>query len=142
MPTKGRNMNYKVLSALHDELNQGWVWITNPGFESRSVVKITNSDKASYCECLEIDDNYISIYNKPPRVNIDRNQPTLTINDWYRKKLGSITTKTVHELEVKAANGWWGKLRAILQHPQIVVRMAMWLAIISVTLGAISVILA
>ena len=35
-------MEYRVLAALRDELNQGWVWVTNSGLESRSVVKITN----------------------------------------------------------------------------------------------------
>jgi hypothetical protein len=136
-------MEYRVLAAIHDELNQGWVWVSNSGLESRSVVKITNkkNNKAIYCECLAIDENYRSIYNKPPREEIDVSKNTITINEWYRRKLGDITTKTVHELEIKAANGLWGKLRANFQHPQNVVRMATWLAIISVVLGVIGVVL-
>jgi hypothetical protein len=134
-------MEYRVLASLRDELNQGWVWVTNCGLDSRSVVKITNkkTKKRIYCECLEIDDNYIFVYNNPPRENIDESKATIIISAWYRKKLGGINTKTNHDLEITAANGWFGKLRANLQHPQVVVRMATWLAIISVGLGVLSI---
>ena len=134
-------MEYRVLASLREELNEGWVWVTNCGFDSRSVVKIINKNtkKTIYCECLEIDDNYIFFYNNPPRENIDRSKATITISAWYRKRLGGIKTKTNHELEIRAANGWFGKLQANLQHPQVVVRMASWLAIISVVLGAFGV---
>lgn len=130
-----------MLASLRDELNQGWVWLTNSGLESRSVVKIKNvkTNKTIYCECLEIDDNYTFVYNNPPREYIDKNIATITISSWYRKRLGGINTKTNQELEIKAANGWVGKLRANLQHPQVVVRMATWLALISVGLGALGV---
>lgn len=61
-------MEYRVLAAIRDDLNQGWVWVTNSGLDSRSVVKITNkkNGKSVYCECLEIDDNYLLNYNNPP----------------------------------------------------------------------------
>lgn len=134
-------MEYRVLASLRDELNQGWVWVTNCGLDSRSVVKITNkkSQKTIYCECLEIDDNYIFVYNNPPRENIDMNKTTITISAWYRKRLGGINTKTNHELEITAANSLWGKLQANLQHPQVIVRMATWLALLSTGLGILGV---
>lgn len=133
-------MEYKVLAAMRDDLNQGWVWVTKPGLDPRSVVKITNKNngKSVYCESLEIDDNYLSTYNKAPRETIDHKVPTMTINSWYRRKLGGIATKANHELEVKSANGWYGKIRANLQHPQVVIRMGTWLAFISVLLGLLS----
>lgn len=138
---KEQTMEYRVLASLRDELNQGWVWVTNSGLESRSVVKITNkkTNKTIYCECLEIDENYIFVYNNPPRENIDKNKATITISAWYRKRLGGINTKTNQELEIRTANSWVGKLRANLQHPQVVVRMATWLALISVGLGTLGV---
>jgi hypothetical protein len=134
-------MEYRVLASLRDELNQGWVWVTSSGIDSRSVVKITNKQtkKIIYCECLEIDDNYTFVYNNSPRENIDKNKATMTISAWYRENLGGIKTKTNQELEIRVANGWLGKLRANLQHPQVVVRMAVWLAIISVGLGVLGV---
>jgi hypothetical protein len=113
----------------------------NSGFESRSVVNIKNikNNLSIYCECLEIDKNYKFVYNNPPRENIEDNRPTITMNGWYRKRLGGLQTKIPHELEIRAANGWYGKLRANLQHPQVVVRLATWLAIISVGLGVLGV---
>jgi len=134
-------MDYRVLAALRDEMNQGWIWVTNAGFEARSIVKITNqkNGKAVYCECLEIEENYKVAYNQSPRVQIDEATSTITINAWYRAKLGGIATKTNHELEIRSANTPWGKLRANFQHPQVVVRMATWLAIISVGLGVLGI---
>jgi len=134
-------MEYNVLASLRDELNQGWVWVTNSGLESRSVVKITNSrnNRSIFCECLEIEDNYIFAYNNPPRISINKDEPTITINSWYRKKLGGIETKTIHELEIRSANGWYGRLRANIGHPQVVVRMAVWLSLISLGLGVLGV---
>ena len=134
-------MEYKVLAALRDEMNQGWIWVTNSGLESRSVVKVTNSknNKSIYCECLEIEDNYIFTYDNPPRVPINKNEPTITINSWYRKKLGGIDTKTIQELEIRAANNWLGRLCSCFQHPQVVVRMATWLSLISLGLGVLGV---
>jgi len=134
-------MEYKVLAALRGELNQGWVWATNSGLEPRSIVKITNlkNNKSIYCECLEIEKNYRFTYNNPPREKIKENEATITISAWYRKKLGGIKTKNIHELEIRAENGMCGKLQANLQHPQVIVRMATKLAILSVGLGAISI---
>lgn len=133
-------MKYKVLASLREDMNQGWIWVTNSGLESRSVIKVTNkkNNKSIFCECLEIEDNYISVYNNQPRINIDKNEPTITINSWYRKQLGGINTKTFHELEIRAANGWYGKLRANVGHPQVIVRMAVWLSLLSFGLGLIS----
>ena len=132
-------MEYRVLASLREDLNQGWVWLTNSGLGSRSVVKITNkkNEKSIYCECLEIDDNYLFVYNNRPREDIDATKPTITVSSWYRMKLGGIGTKTKHELEVRVANSWWGKIRANLQHPQVAVRVATWLGIISIALGVV-----
>jgi hypothetical protein len=53
--------------------------------------------------------------------------------------LGGIETKKNHELEISRPNGLWGKFRASTGHPQVVVRLATWLAVISVALGVISI---
>ncbi len=92
-----------------------------------------------FCERLEIDDNFTKEYNQPPRVHIKPNEDTAVINAWYRKRLGGIPTKKSHDLKIIEANGWWGKLRANTGHPQVVVRLATWLAVISVALGVIGV---
>ena len=122
-------------------MNEGWVWLTGFEFGPRSVIKITNkaNNKSVFCERLEIDDNFTKEYNKTPRVFIDRNEKTAIINAWYRKRLGGIPTRTSHNLQIAEVNGWWGKFRANTDHPQMVVRLATWLATISVALGVISV---
>lgn len=132
---------YKVVAALQMDINQGWVWLTGSGFDQRSIVKITNkaNNKSVYCERLEIDENFIKEYNKSSRVNIDPKEETAVINAWYRKKLGDITTKASHDLLIVEANGWCGKLKANISHPQVVVRLATWLAFISVGLGIIGI---
>jgi len=134
-------MNYWVLAALYDDLNQGWIWITSTGFKPRSIVRIKNtkSKKKIYCECLQIDENYRNIYNKSPRKTIENNIATITINEWYRRRLGDIKTREYYDLEIKPANCLCGKLLANFQHPQIVVRLATWLALISVILGILGI---
>jgi hypothetical protein len=132
---------YKVLAAMHADMNEGWVWLTGSAFVPRSIVKITNkaNNKSVFCEHLEIDDNFINEYNQRPRVYIDPNEETAVINAWYRKRLGGIATKTRHDLQIVEANGWWRRFRANTGHPQAVVRLATWLAAISVALGVIGV---
>ena len=126
---------------MHMDMNQGWVWLTGLGFVPRSIIKITNNanNKSVYCECLEIDENFTKEYNLSPRVYIDPSEETAVINAWYRQRLGGIATKTNHDLQIVEANDWWGKFQANIGHPQIVVRLATWLAIISVALGFIGV---
>lgn len=134
---------YMVLAALRSELNEGWVWLTDAGFEQRSVVKITNrkNGKSIYCENLRIDRNFLFEYNKRPRISIKKNEKTVVMNEWYRKRLGEIETQKKHDLQIVSANVLWGKFRACIGHPQVVVRLATWLALISVALGGFGVIL-
>jgi len=62
-----------VLTAMHADMNEGWVWLTESGFVPRSIIKITNkaNNKSVFCERLEIDDNFTKEYNQRPRVHID-----------------------------------------------------------------------
>jgi hypothetical protein len=126
------------------DMNEGWVWLHPADFEPRSIVRITNktNQKSIYCECLVIDDNFRQDYSQPPRVTINPDEHTVVINAWYRKRLGNVETKKEHDFDVVQANGWWGKLRANTGHPQVVVRLATWLGIISVALGMLGVALA
>ena len=135
---------YKVLAATRTDMNEGWVWLSEHDFVPRSIVRIKNRSNRAvvYCEALEIDDNFIEEYNQPPRVGISRDEKTIIMNGWYRNRLGGIETKNNYALEISAANGWWGKFRASTGHPQVVVRLATWLGVISVALGIVSIALA
>lgn len=135
---------YKVLAATREDMNEGWVWLSQHDFAPRSIVKIRSkvNNKVVYCEALEMDGNFINDYNKSPRVSISQNGNTIVMNGWYRIRLGGIETKQNHDLVVSGSNGLWGKFRASTGHPQVVVRLATWLAVISVGLGILGVCLA
>ena len=135
---------FKVLAATRQDMNEGWVWLSQHDFAPRSIVKIRSrvNNKVVYCEALEIDENFIKEYNQNPRVSINQSESTIVVNGWYRNRLGGIGTKQDHDLEVSGANGFWGKFRASAGHPQVVVRLATWLAVISVGLGFLGVCLA
>ncbi len=136
---------YKVLAAMHMEMNEGWAWVTNEGFPPRSVIKIKNKNnrKVVYCEYLEIDPNFREVYNNTSkREKIDLGEKTIVLNGWYRKRLGGISTKSNYDLKITQANGWWGRFRVCTDHPQVVVRFSIKLAVISVGLAALSVCLA
>lgn len=92
-----------------------------------------------YCEALKIDENFVKEYNQSPRMNINSDDGTVVINGWYRNRLGGIHTKQDHDLEISEVNGFFGKFRASVGHPQIVVRLATWLGVISVALGFLGV---
>lgn len=125
-------------------MNEGWVWLSNHGYAPRSIIKIKNNSNGDvvYCEALEIDDNFTQEYNQTPRIDIDPAEKTIIMNGWYRKRLGGIETKKSHDLDVSEANSFLGRFRASIGHPQIVVRLATWLGVISVALGIVGICLA
>ena len=135
-------MKLKVFASLSEDINNGWVWVPESLVGERAVVRIKNSDsgKVVFCEALQIGENYLKRYNTNDstyRIN-DRNG-SIVMSEWYRKRLGIPDTRIEIEFEVIKKDNLWGQLRASLHHPQIVVRLAMKLAIISVVLGAIGV---
>ena len=107
------------------------------------MVKITNSAsrKSVYCEALQIDENFLAHYNQSPRRNISDRACAVVMNEWYRSRLGCSDTQTEYPLEIKRANHLCGKFCACIQHPQIVVRLATWLALLGLALGVIGVLL-
>lgn len=133
----------KLFAALREDTQQGWVWLQNPTFRTRSIVRITNPNnkKSIYCEALQIDKNYLNTYNQSPRFTISNPQESLVINGWYRDRLGNLSTQSDVQLNITPCNSlwgnWWGKLRACTDHPQIVVRVAFWLGAIGLFLGVI-----
>ncbi len=130
----------KIFAAREEEAHQGWVWLQDPSFPARCVVKITNpaNQTSVCCEALQIEDNFLRQYNQPPRNEITDPASTIVIGDWYRKSLGGLQTKTDVDLIVQPYRWglrWWGKFRACAGHPQTVVRVAIWTSGIGVVLG-------
>lgn len=136
-------MKYSIYASLREDVNSGWVWSNETNFQQRSVVCIYNpkTRRKVYCEILRIDENFLKYYNAKGggRSLIDKDSPKLVIviNEWYRRLLGDLTTKAEYDLEVSKADNLRGRLIASAQHPQIVVRVAFWLGLISVILGVV-----
>jgi len=133
----------KLFVALREDTQQGWVWLENSSFSMRSIVKIQNTEngKSVYCEALQIDKNFLRTYNQKPRYNITDAKNTLVISGWYRAKLGDLQPQTDMPLVITSCNSWFGKFMACIHHPQIIVRVAAWLGLISAVLGLLGVII-
>lgn len=139
-------MEYKIFVALHADISSGWIWASSPDFNvpHRSVVRVKNLSKKKtiYCELFQIDSNFQNIYNLETRVPIDHNQPSIVINEWYRKKLEITYGKsTLVDLEISKVGFLYRLVAGARDHPQMIARVGIWLGIISVALGMIGVFL-
>ncbi len=133
----------KIYASLDDHIGEGFVWLQRPGLPARCVVKITNPEakRAVFCEALQLEENFLKRYNHPPRYTIKHPGSSMVMSAWYRIRLGGLETQREYALEVTAADSWCGKIRACVHHPQIVVRVAVWLGLLSVVLGALGAVL-
>ncbi len=135
-------MKLRVFASLSEDINSGWIWVPQNLVNERTVVwiKNSNSGKAVFCEALQIGENYVNRYNTNDRTYclVDKNV-SIVMNEWYRKKLGISETQTEIDFKVVTKDNPWGHLMACLHHPQIIVRLAMELAIVSVVLGLIGI---
>jgi len=127
----------KLFAALREDTQQGWVWLEDSSLLIRSIVKVKNFEngKSVYCEALQIDKNFLNNYNQSPRHTITDAKNALVISGWYRAKLGELKSQSDVPLAVTSCNSWFGKFMACTHHPQIIVRVAAWLGLISVGLG-------
>jgi hypothetical protein len=133
----------KIYASLDDHIGEGFVWLQNSDLPARCVVKITNPEtkRVVFCEALQLEENFLKRYNQPPRYMIKDPGSSIIMSGWYRIRLGGLQTQHEYALEVTEADSWCAKIRACLHHPQIVVRVAVWLGLVSVALGALGVIL-
>ena len=130
----------KVYAALVDDISDGHVWLEQDGLPARCIVRISNIKKSVYCEALQFDKNFLTAYKDDPtgrRCAIDTPSSSIVMSYWYRARLGGLETQRDYTLQVVRATRGWGELRACMQHPHVVVRVAVWLALLSVGLGAI-----
>jgi hypothetical protein len=127
----------KTFACLHDDINEGLVWLQDESLPPRSIVRIRSvaTRKSVRCEALQIDHNFLRLYNQKPRVGITEPRASLVISSWYRAKLGGLQTQSEYDLEISISNTPWGKLRASTQHPQAALRVAVWLGILSILIG-------
>ncbi len=128
----------RVFAALRDDISQGWIWLDRKALPIRSIVRVENraNGKVVYCEVLQIDKNFLRSYNQAPRLAITDTENTIVIGAWYRSKLG-VGTQAGYDFDIRPSESLWGRFWACAHHPQIVVRIAIWLAVWSVVLGFI-----
>ena len=136
-------MQYKIYAALKEDIDSGLVWIVSPQVDQRPIVCIKNktTGKKVYCEALRIEPNFERIYECGRTLKLDTTKNPLVINEWYRKKLNLSSTKANEDLEITVESGIKPRLYAVFQHPQLVVRVACTLGVISVVLGILGIIL-
>jgi hypothetical protein len=134
--------HFKIYVAQSTDVNQGWIWLGSRDLPHRTIVRLSARDTGGtvYCEALSIDDNFLRSYNRPPRITITDPLSALVVAEWYRKCL-RLEARTEAEIDVEPANHLFGKLHACLDHPQIVVRIAVILGMWSVVLGFIGIVL-
>lgn len=140
--------NYICRVALAENIEAGFVWLSTPKIESRTIVRIINHDNSQkvYCQSLNIDQNFCSKYNKgKKKTTINEENSYIVTSKWYRDKLGIEKNKNV-SLEVKTANSkienmWWA-YQAAKKHPENAVRLSTRIASISLFLGVLSILLA
>jgi hypothetical protein len=146
--------DYIIRAALHEETNDGWVWMCGRDTPcSRTVVAIRNPSNGCrvYTEVRKIEDNFLTKYHENPRrIPLLRSQNTIVMAEWYREALGIGKTdqdnkKGRVQLCVKSCP-WWGSLRAACHHPDPVVRLGTrlgvlgtWLGLVGIWLGILSV---
>ncbi len=136
---------YIIKAALSEDINSSYIWFSSLPCSSREIVKIinTNTAKTVWCEVIVADDNYIKRYNQNPKTkDINKDIPFIVMNEWYREKLG--LNKNIY-CEIKIKSLWIPasirQLYASLAHPDNTVRLAAYLAFISVGLGVAGLIL-
>jgi hypothetical protein len=158
-------MMFEVRPALVENIDSGSVWVTlSSEIPSRSVVKISKKapgkEKAKniYCEALAVGAHFVERYNSDHveslrlAVTFDPSSKRalpdsdgkglIFLSASYRTRLGG--TKEFeefedHELSVSRADGWFGRTRACLQHPQVSVRLGTVLGLLGFGLGILGI---
>jgi hypothetical protein len=131
---------YTVFDALYEDLNEGYIWMDDPGVESRDIVKITNEEngRSIYCEVRQIDSNYQEQYHLKERTRqLDTDDTPVVLSTWYQDLLSVSAGETVG-LKVEEAWPIWGDLIASgRDHPELVARIATRLGVLSVLLAIV-----
>jgi len=137
---------YVVHSSLHEDMNEGWIWIRDLKDEldgKRRLILIgTENGKSAYCEALYADPWYMEKWLERWKKNQDKlpgaDQHLAFISSWYRRRLGiGLGQRTLTVEYCEGAPFSW-QLRVCFQHPQVVVRLAMLLAVIGLGLGIVA----
>lgn len=140
----GEVKSYKIYATLHSEVKKGTVW-TYKEFDDISLIKITNTDnkKSIIVAYRFIDNNFEKKYNESKskeeyKINNTKQPQPIIIDDYYRKKLGDLTTQKYYSFKIEPVKSYWYRLRYLREHSDEVVRITYWLAQLSIIISFFS----
>ena len=145
-------MDFIVRAALHEESNDGWVWVSEAaaaakGIVSRDIVKIRRPNKfrAVYVTARLIDKNFRKIYNNDHskiRTDLVVDKNTVVMSGWYRDALDIRETTsdddTTGTVELEITKAWfpiWKSLRSACNRPDPNVPLGTRLGVLGTWLG-------
>lgn len=138
-------IKYNILPAFWEENNEGWIWINkNESVNSHDCVSITRKDngKKLYTMARIIDNNLRSRWSEKHNNNSLPGNPII-ISEYYRSRLSLQLESDIELCIVKIKYQWLYKIIVFAcYHPNDVVKISTWLGIISIILGAISMLIA
>lgn len=146
---------YRIKSAMHEESHEGTVWITGDAWNRGRplVIKLKGNRRRARVICRKIDPAFIAYYNAEMKTRygkrrrqLDPDSQYLFISQHYRDRLG--LPSTIETFEGVQAAGltanhprWWTRpgtrWLASLQHADPYVRIASWLATLSIVLSVL-----
>jgi hypothetical protein len=98
--------------------------------------RLKENGKSIYCETLQLETNFLRVYKSCQTYEIKDPLSAIVINAWFREGLGIEATQCELPLQIEPCYySPFAKFKACTGHPQIVVRLATWLGLISVILG-------
>jgi len=136
--------NLEVYASFQEDSNVGWVWIPPlDTIHSRDHIEVSQTNNSVICVARVIDKNFLYLYNKAPRNIITDENNAIIISEYYRDKLGGIKTGQKYDFEIKriCKLNFVSKTRALMQHPDNAVKIACWLALVSVGLSILGVVM-
>ncbi|MGF1689645.1 hypothetical protein [Photobacterium kagoshimensis] len=135
----------KVVDALAkaskvEDIAAPFVWTVGIDVDHKEIVQIKNLTKKKkvWVEILNGTDNFIKNYNDRKTISIKSSDKTLIASEWYRKLLG-LDKNQINKIEIKHSKFplFIKTFLAAKSHPDTNVRLATYLAILSVILGVI-----
>ncbi len=132
--------NVKILASRKTDAMEGWAWICPTLITENGFYKIINKStkKEVTCYLRIIDDNYISEYKTGNTLTLKKDDKSIVLNEFYRKKIGVENTNTKFSLEIKKAGWYFEYLSFEFSHPNPYVRQSSRLTLISFCIGIIA----
>ncbi|MDA0125997.1 MULTISPECIES: hypothetical protein [Vibrio] len=134
--------NYKLIvrASKIEDIGAPYIWGVGFDYPHKEIIRIKNpvSGRKVWVEFMFGDENFRKSYNERKTRTINSNEQTLIISQWYREIIEVNKNESI-ELEVKKSRLplWIKTMLAARKHPDSTVRLATYLAVLSVVLGVI-----